>query len=232
MGLFSEKFLNNNENKKPFIADSVSRGKVLGEGWTGTVYKVDVKKDEHCRQFALKDFTKIGSRAAKYAAEQEYQSYLSAKKSGLRVFPTVRLNKNHEELLMTLGTTDNFLLVNGRSSEKWSRVNKIDNIQDLIFKIRENAEKAAISSLEIIWDSYFFIIDKANPTNADFVIGDFGNVRKSNGSEEDIYYKNIHEANRALKDFINNYLQNDNKPEYEKIIDSKLISKTDNTKVK
>lgn len=227
MKLFSEKFLNNNESKKPFITDNISRKKILGEGWTGIVYEVDIEKNKHHKQFALKDFTKNGNESAKYSAEKEYRSYLEAKKAGLKVFPTVRLNKNHKELLMTLGTNDHFLLFNARDSDRWSKVDKIDNLQNLLFEMKENAKKGADFGLDIIWDSYFFIINKIKPTEVNFVIGDFGNVKISNETKEDLYYKNIHEVEKALESFLDHYIKYDKKLLYKEKINDILISNQD-----
>jgi len=195
----------NEEGKKTvFSADEITEKEPLGEGYFGSVYTVEIEKGGHKKQFAVKDYSRRGRE--KEFTEIAYANYLKARNAKLKVFPTVRISEDKTKLMMTL-VTNEYFIVSKDSFTKWEKVNELQNMDVLISDIIKNIQIANKANISLHEDAYFFIVNKKNPEEIDFVIGDYDFHNTYEDSHKSLIEWNINEANRAIKAFLSNYVE-------------------------
>jgi|GEM_PF-6731301 len=218
-----------NKPENGFVPDQIINKRSLGKGGYGQVFEVELKKDSHSKNFALKKFntdhTERGNEIARLFTERDFQTYKKVKEAGIKVFTTLRISENHQELLMTLGTTEDFTLISKDSHITWEKVNKITNLEILLSQIQNNILKAMKAGITLPNDGYFFVIENSHSTDVDFLVGDYGGVsfdtiKKNNA---DIYFiQNISGARTALNRFLESYMIKEKVEEYKELVDNNL----------
>ena len=215
-----KKFLKSlDEKSRVFVADKVVRKEKLGEGDFAPVYTTEIWKDGVKYLFAVKDY------GEEIETLRAFEGYLMAKAAGLTVFPTVRISEDHKQLIMTLGTDENFFLVGKNSEYEWNRVEEISNIEDIIEKMEKDVLKASKNKIIIPQDAQFFVVEKSNPNNATYILGDYdfvGYQFYENDSERRIFLNNVSATEMALHNFCLKYLEIPQRTKYKKLIESHL----------
>jgi hypothetical protein len=231
---------NQNESKDGFLADKVAGKQSLGEGVYARVREVLVKKGNHEKTFALKDYkTKSNLENAKLLATNAFNHYLRAKESGLKVVPTLRISDDSTELLTTLLTNENISLIDSGSSKKWGNaplIQDIDNIREITEQLVENAIKASDAEIVVSGDAYAFVIDNNKISHLNFFLFDFDLVESI--EELGSYYDNILEGNLknahfAFKNFVYHCIPEENREEIKQKFDidfNSLVSKINKDK--
>jgi hypothetical protein len=221
---FSKEFFKKEGNKpNVFSADTVSEKRSLGEGRYGQVYEVVLSKGDHDKVFTIKDYSKNGEQA-RSLVEQAYQNYLKAKEAGLKVFPTVRISDDKPQLLLTLGTTDDQTLISKDSHIPWNKVGEIHNILRLISEVGDNVLKGSKAGMKMRRDVYFFVVQKSDPTEADFIVGDYERPMDSDKTQEQLFKRNMQSATDALGIFIEKYIVSDKVQYYKNIVAEGMAS--------
>lgn len=228
---FGNKFLITKEGKNGpesfvhsiFKADHISYIRELGGGEHGDVYEVEVQKGKHKRRFALKNYFIEGLKdytedKAIEKTKLAYLGYILAKKIGLKVFRTLRISTEQVQLIMTLGTDENYTLIGGGSKIKLDKVNEISNIEELIKNIKESVLIATKAKVNVGGDSYFYTFNKSEPTKIDFVVGDYDSVYKSNLQEKSLLRANLKEAVFSVYTLINLYIEEGERSKYKAIV--------------
>lgn len=222
---FSKRFekIDKTGKSKEIQLDSITKKGSLGEGLYGEVSAVEIEIDGYPRNFAIKDYSKKGEGSIELA-KQAYKNYLQMKALGLKVFPTARISKDKPQLLLTLGTQKDFVLISKDSHIKWDKVKELTNLKELILSMAQNVLLGSKEKIEIRNDSYFFIINKQNPTDADFVIGDYERMNLSDIEPIELFTKNLKSAEKALVSFVDMYIENDEaeQKKYENIIQEEI----------
>lgn len=219
---FSKNFYKNADNF--FTADKIVSKRVLGNGSYGKIFEIELQKGTHIKKFALKDYSKCGvldngCDLGQIYKEEAFNKYQKLKKAQIKTFSTFRASKDKPQLIMTLGTNDDFTLVSG--NDKFNGRPHIDhmistdiNFDRLLNSLENNILKAYKLGIFLPHDSYFFIIKKSNIADIDFVIGDLDfitfdysehkNVKngekwtKEKWVDEDYFKKNVQEAYNAV----------------------------------
>lgn len=226
-----EKFyknLNNQEdptNNQPRI--DINKKELLGEGTYAPVFKVDLKTGDHVKDFALKDYTNVNKENEKHnynCAVEAFLNYQKAKKAGLKVFPTVRINEEKNKLLVTLGTNNEYQIVSKDSTSNWKKVKDIKNIENLISDMENNFLNATRSKINLSWDSIFFVFKKTNPECVDFVIGDYDGLLsfKKDKNFEYMFKINCEQLEYVLGFLLDIYLEDSSLEKYKGIVKKRL----------
>lgn len=153
----------------------------IGEGVFGKVYRVQARIGNRVCHFVMKEFLDNVFGTKKENAKNAFENYRQARKAGLKVFPTYRITETGDKILMTLGTDADWVCLGSlisisKSHEYRQSAERIDNFQNLIDKVFEQAITAAKLQILLPGDSYFFFLDIQTKTQADFVIGDLDRV--------------------------------------------------------
>lgn len=197
-----------------FEADKVTKKELLGAGSYALVFKVEVEKAGHKKNFALKEY---GPRLKK-ATERALTNYLHAKDIGLKVFPTVRINEDHTKLLLTLGATEDSFLISGDSKEGENKVDSIENLPSLIQGLQEDILKASKKSVHYAGDAIFLIGNKDKPNHLDFILGDYDNLMEYD-TDVNLFPENVVIARNTLKKLLSSYVDENKTVEYNAEID-------------
>jgi hypothetical protein len=224
---FSERYIKKTAKEESvFVPDQTTEKGFLGKGASGGIVKeIEIKKGSHIKNFAVKDFSHLKTNYSTpiRIVKREYDSYLVSKEAGLKVFPTFRISEDNLKLLMTLGNTKDFLLIGKDSDIEFNKVEEISNLKEVISSIKENIQKAVKAFIELSWDSYFFIINKNNPTQVDFITGDFGGIDKDEKvPSETLLELNMVQAQVALDQFIMLYVNQEKREFYYKITEQEF----------
>lgn len=164
-----------------------------------------VKKYSHSHSDAISD--EDYEDRIKEDTKHAFQNYTFAKKAGLKVFPTFRMGEDEKSILMTTGFSDDKICVGTNSLLKTEDFEKpliknianVDNFLDSFFK---EGSKAAQRGIGFYFDNFFFMLSKEEPTKIDFVLGDFDNLQKWKGRDENkISEENMENIKHALEDF-------------------------------
>jgi len=220
MEKFSKNFVSNEKgNSREFSADSITEKRPLGQGRFGEVSEVEVTKDSVTMNFAIKDYKRNGTYSNKEArknAEAAYSNYLNAKQAGLKVFSTVRLSKDKPQLLLTLGSNNETILISKDSAVSWERVSGIANMGSLVEAMGQNVIKSVQAGIKLRRDSYFFLAQKDRPTNIDFLVGDYERLEKSERTPRELFKKNMVSVRDVLVNtLVEKYLKLDSDEAYE-----------------
>ncbi len=143
---------------------------------------------------------------------QEIKNYELAKRAGLKVFDTMRQlwGDNGAELLMTTGFTDEWICLGdkGEAAEVTTygleKLTQIENFTKFVDEVFEQSEIAFHYGMTFNADAYFFLVNRQNPSNVNFVLGDVGCLEKDNHEAgfKSIWLSNLESAVRALRKFI------------------------------
>jgi len=143
---------------------------------------------------------------------REINNYELARRAGLKVFNTMRqmLSENGAELLMTTGFTDEWICLGdkGEAAEVktygLNRLTQIDNFTKFVDEVFAQSEIAFHYGITFNADAYFFLVNRENPSNVDFVLGDVGCLEKDNDEAgfKTVWLSNLESAVRALAKFI------------------------------
>jgi hypothetical protein len=212
MGLEQETFrkIDNDQETKVSFAEK----RKIGEGRYGTVYQIEavIGQDRpRKKQFVIKEYKDLPNASAQELVEKATKNYHLAKQAGLEVFPTIRVNKGGNKILMTDLNREGLICV-GRSDEEASLIDRgreklkqITNLEDLVRAITRQADIASDNNLFLFSDSYFFQVEGEAET-ADVIVGDFDEIRENH--EETLLLKNYDNARSALQSFIAENIEN------------------------
>ncbi len=201
----------------------------IGQGSYGTVYEVEAEVGGKKRTMALKDYTEgmapvytMSDQMFKEQAQRALARYGLAKKAGLKVFSTYRLEENGTRILMTNGNDDTFCLAsNSETRFKELSIAHIEKFDDLVASIFAQAvlagEKGMIFTEN---DIFFFLISKTDTSKIDFVLQDFDTIDVVRKPTNDQIQKNIQITSKALCNLISSKtLPDETRDAYRKLID-------------
>ncbi|MBI3631866.1 MAG: hypothetical protein HY225_00240 [Candidatus Vogelbacteria bacterium] len=151
----------------------IGAAQYISEGSRGVAFQTEVIIGSKNRIFVLKKFF------YKEDAKMALENYQRAKKAGLKVFTTYRIDETSKKILMTTGHTDTDVCLgsinHGNSLEYFNfpTIKTISNFDQFIEKYFTQAKIAANAGIEIWQDTPFFFVKK-NTENSplDFVLGD------------------------------------------------------------
>jgi hypothetical protein len=171
-------------------------------------------------------------------ATRAFEHYNLAKKAGLKVFSTYRINEDKKSILMTNGDIGNWVCIgqNERSpslaSKGLEKINKIENYKELTENVYAQAIKATENNLYLHSDCFMFLIKKNNPQFIDFVIGDLDNlVEKPKAEKRKLFEDNLMTSFNALNRFLIDNIKEENVRYYRDLINETETQFLDNTKI-
>ncbi len=172
---------NDDPENAPFLAE-IYNDKLLGSGGYANVYRTPVPTKHKMAPpgqawFAIKRYNEPEE------AKSALLAYTQLRRAGCKVFRTFRISENGLDILMTLGTHADQVMVsinNNPTCIEYLGVRKmtdIKNFNSLIQELEDNARLAAEAGLVIPSDTYFFYTDRQNPKQSiprevGFVTGD------------------------------------------------------------
>ncbi len=194
----------------------IVRNRQIGHGSYGDVYEADVtvsvgERSKRTAKFVMKtfrDYHKLPGEtiSARTLAEQAITNYDAAKAAGLKVFNTYRLLEDEPSIVMTNGHTEEQVCIGSNfGSNKIANfretglqtLDQVPNIEDLIEAVFQHAKLAEERGMVLPDDSLFFLVNRTNPHELDFVVGDLDGVHPSQDTRMNPLY-----AHRSLERFI------------------------------
>ncbi|MFA5954352.1 MAG: hypothetical protein WC817_02335 [Patescibacteria group bacterium] len=179
----------------------------LGSGTFGWVREAVVSKGNVKRTMALKHFFK-----GREQAQSAFDNYKLAKKAGLKVFTTYRISKEGDAILMTNGNDKETVCLSLSPKEDRPKaldgesIEKIENFDELLQNLYQEAEKATKNGLYFNGDEIFFLVDKKTKTKVSFVLGDMDGISVDPMRFEGVPYDNIAEVGASVVVFLDKYM--------------------------
>jgi len=159
----------------------ISETLISDTGYFGDVFDTIIEIGGHQKRVIIKKY--IGDEEEKRrCAKQALENYSSAKKAGLKVFPTFRISEDGKSILMTSGFLNDQICL-GDNNLKNPAIEKIKDVDKFISSFFAEALKAAQKGIPLGADVPFIIVSKDKPTKIDFVLGDLDSLRVA----EDLY---------------------------------------------
>lgn len=149
----------------------------INSGAHGNIFNTIVEINGHRKRFIVKMY---GSKFSPKITNA-VKNYSLAKRAGLKVFPTFRISKDGQSILMTTGFSENKICVGSNNIVTVNNlerplIKKFENVDEFLSKIFQEGLKAAQRGIGIFKDVLFFILSKNDPTKIDFVLGDLDNL--------------------------------------------------------
>jgi len=208
-----ETFVHPSGNRESEV--DIEEGSELGSGRYGYVREVVVRKGDREHTMALKHFFK-----GREQAQGALDNYKLAKKAGLKVFTTYRISKEGDSILMTNGNSEETACLEiGWKEDRLEKIGgtpieEIDNFDELLENLYQEAEKATENGLYFNGDEYFFLVDKETKTEVDFVLGDLDGISTDLMRYKDVKHDNVSEIRTSLIFFLKQYLSPEVKSSY------------------
>ncbi len=180
----------------------------IAKGTQGEAFDVVVEVGGHSQRMVIKRYNNrhVSDSENKKRARNAFDKYSIAKSAGLKVFPTFRIGGDNQSILMTSGFSNDKICIACNSHEfnvsKFERplIKEIKNVDELLASFFAEAMKATQGGIGLTSDSVFFIVDREEPAQVDFVFGDLDFLSKGKISKF-LARENIGEVRRMLSFF-------------------------------
>lgn len=216
---------NNSNEDRTTKVKIINHGENLGSGRFSKSVEVvsavivdENGKESSPQSFVLKNFTfpHNWDWSKGKPGENALNNFNALKEHGLKTWTTYRLNDSKDAILMTNGNIDGkTLLTANQNTNQVARylernpIKKIDNFEQFITDLFNEAKKAEKEKVYLHTDAYGFIVDNSSVNNGgsslDFLIADMDNIEIGETSSRQ-YEINLQQAFEALKRIIGTYV--------------------------
>ena len=205
-----EKSFKKNTGKETKV-QVISEIRIAG-GTFGEIFDTVVEIGGHRKRFIVKKYREnnlpVGKPIATKNAHSAFENYSLAKEAGLKVFPTFRISEDEKDILMTTGFLKDQICIGSNNAKDVTKFDKplireISNTDEFLSNIFAEYIKAAKNNIYLPSDILFFVLNRDEPTNLDFVLGDLDNLRKESRSIAGIASLNIRNLRSSLYYFSN-----------------------------
>jgi hypothetical protein len=184
----------------------------IASGGYGTAYEVTARYgNNHEKKFVVKRFF-----SPKNAGEatKAVQNYSLAKQAGLNVFHTYRLGADMQSVIMTMGNTEDVVLIgtNVESPKAEEQLGakihlaETEKFDSLLEAVLNQARIAANHNIFLHKDAYFFTVDRKTKSEFGVIIGDYDRVESYWSAR--ILETNLDDARISIDRFIDQNFEN------------------------
>jgi len=177
----AERFEPNKATGRKSVEIKFDQQRQIGDGTFATAYSVVVEQGHHQKRMVIKRYDGRHGEPAEVDAQRAIEHYQNLRAAGIKVFTTFRLSQDHKSILMTsghsadwvcVGTNDGTEQVSDFPELGHNIIDRITNFPELANNLLSDVKKATIAGLFIGSDALFMLINRADPTQLDYVFGD------------------------------------------------------------
>lgn len=163
---------------------------------------------------------------------KEESNYLTAKETGLKVFPTCRSiysSRHGPELLMTRGYSKDWICLGDKGENSllsffgMAKISEILNYNIFVDRFLQQAKLGYKSGTLVAADAYFFLVNLQTNGKIDFVVGDVGTLSGDDGRRNslEIWLENLNYIKMAVSNFLQKNVSSEKVDEYLEILEKK-----------